>query len=123
MQQSLHDDFHLPTQWVEPHSRTTWENARFTRCLLPAHIKTIVLVTHAWHIPRARYAFEQAGFRVIPAGTGYATQGIFSWHDFTPQLGALQRLVIVLHETFGLIWYHVLNQISGENSCTHVSNG
>jgi uncharacterized SAM-binding protein YcdF (DUF218 family) len=123
MQQSLRDDFHLPTQWVEPYSRTTWENARFTRCLLPAHISTIVLVTHAWHIPRARYAFEQAGFHVIPAGTGYATQGIFSWHDFTPQFSALQRLAIVLHETLGLIWYHVLNQISGGNSCTHVSNG
>lgn len=123
MQQSLRDDFRLPTQWVEPHSRTTWENARFTRCLLPAHINTIVLVTHAWHIPRARYAFEQAGFHVIPAGTGYATQGVFSWHDFIPQFDALQRLAIVLHETFGLIWYHFKNESSGDNSCTHASSG
>lgn len=119
MQQSLHDDFDVPTRWAENRSRTTWENARLSRCLLPAHIHTIILVTHAWHIPRARYAFEQAGFQVIPAGTGYATTSLFSWRDLIPQFSALQRLGIVLHEAIGVIWYHVLHELSGDNTCTH----
>ncbi|WP_164558180.1 YdcF family protein, partial [Pseudomonas viridiflava] len=56
MAQSLQDDFGVAVRWQEGLSRTTWENARLTAGILqPQGIKRVVLVTQAWHMPRARW--------------------------------------------------------------------
>lgn len=55
---------------LESGSGNTAENALQTRALLqPEGISEIVLVTSALHMPRARAAFEQAGFTLHPAPT------------------------------------------------------
>lgn len=57
---------------VEGRSRTTAENARYSRELASArNARHILLVTSAWHMPRAIWHFEHAGFRVTPAPTDY----------------------------------------------------
>jgi len=44
--------------------RETWENAAFTaRMLRRENVDKILLVTHAWHMPRAKVAFAAAGSR------------------------------------------------------------
>lgn len=68
----LEQDLQLSARWLEEHSRTTWENAQFSRLpLQQAGVQRIVLVTQAAHMPRARWCFEQQGLQVIPAPVGF----------------------------------------------------
>jgi uncharacterized SAM-binding protein YcdF (DUF218 family) len=107
MRDTLQQDFNVSTRWVEPHSNNTWENAHASRALLPGQIKRIYLVTHAWHLPRAIYAFEHAGFTVIPAGTGYSLAKHIKPIDFIPQPRGLTNSYFAIHEAIGLIWYRL----------------
>ena len=108
MKQVLEREFQVPVTWVEETSKNTLENARASLHVLgPAGIKRIYLVTHAWHMPRARYAFETAGFSVIPAPTGYAIvprPGVLS---FMPNAQALLHSSWFFHEVLGIGWYHL----------------
>jgi uncharacterized SAM-binding protein YcdF (DUF218 family) len=108
MKQALQRDFQVPVQWVENGSRNTFENARSSfQALGAAGIHRIYLVTHAWHMPRARIAFEHHGFSVIPASTGYATRFELTVLDFLPDARAMHESSIFFHETIGVCWYYV----------------
>lgn len=72
MADSLQSDFGVSVRWQEGRSRTTWENAAFSAELLqPLGIKRVVVVTQAWHMSRARWSFEKAGFEVVSAPVGF----------------------------------------------------
>src|SRR5690606_34882032 len=61
---------------LERVSRNTYENAILVRELLePRPGDTWLLVTSAWHMPRAVGAFRQAGFDVVPWPADYRTRG------------------------------------------------
>ena len=107
MQAALRE-FGVTAKWVEDASNNTFENARFSRQKLkPAGVDKVYLVTHAWHMPRARFAFEEAGLRVIPAPTAFKTTVRLSLLDFIPNAGALQNSWIFFHEIAGLAWYRL----------------
>jgi uncharacterized SAM-binding protein YcdF (DUF218 family) len=108
MRETLQRDFQVPVKWVEDRSRTTLENARLSHALLNAEgIRTIYLVTQAWHMPRARLAFEHAGFTVIPAATTYATRFRVTALDFVPDADALRDSSRFFHEIIGIAWYRL----------------
>ena len=108
MKRALKTDFGIEVKWVEPRSRNTLENARRSREMLkPAGINRIYLVTHAWHMTRAQFAFENAGFAVIPAPTGFRTRYELSVLDFMPSANALRHSSRYFHELLGLGWYHL----------------
>jgi len=108
MKQVLENDFQVPVQWAEPGSNNTLENARLSRRLLgAAGVRRIYLVTHAWHMPRARLVFESAGFAVIPAPTAFSTRFKTTLLDFLPNAAALYDSRIFFHEAIGLGWYHL----------------
>jgi len=68
MARSLVADFGIVATWVEPEARDTRENATHSAALLDAAgIGVVLLVTHAWHMPRARAAFAQNGILAIAA--------------------------------------------------------
>lgn len=72
-QRVLQEDYGITPRWLDAASRDTAENARqLAAQLLPHGVRRIVLVTDAWHVPRARLQFERAGFEVLPAPTGFA---------------------------------------------------
>lgn len=113
MAESLRDDFGVPVRWLEPRSRTTEENARFTaEVLLPQGIKRIVLVSHASHLPRAMALFEHAGFAVLPAPLQFTTEaGAYSAIErWTPQSEGLAASRRALHEWLGLVRDNVLGR-------------
>ena len=108
MKQALEAEFRVPVQWMEQGSNNTLENARLSyRVLAAAGIRRIYLVTHAWHMPRARSAFEHAGFAVIPAPTGYTTRYKLIALDFLPSADALFRSNTFFREAIGIGWYHL----------------
>ncbi len=108
MREVLQRDFQVPVQWAEEGSNNTLENARATFLMLnAAGVRRIYLVTHAWHMPRAKLAFTSMGFAVIPAATGYATRFELTALDFLPSARALLNSARFFHEAFGLAWYYV----------------
>lgn len=108
MQLTLQNEFSVPVRWAEDRSANTLENARLSyRMLAAENIHTIYLVTHAWHMPRARLVFENAGFKVIPAATAYTTRYRLTILDFMPDAGALRGSAVFFHEIIGIVWYRL----------------
>lgn len=106
--QAVLKELGTPATWIEEGSKNTFENARLSyRILERTGIRTIYLVTHAWHMRRARMAFEQSGFSVIPAPTGYATRVRVTLLDFVPDAGALFDSWKFFHEIAGIAWYRL----------------
>lgn len=103
----LSNEFGVEARWQEPGSLDTAGNAALSAPILKAAgIRRIVLVTHAFHMPRARLLFERAGLEVIPAPTAFFSHQSFDWllTDFLPQPKALQISYYALHERLGLAW-------------------
>ena len=110
IQQVLLEEYQVPVQWLEINSRNSWENAVFSQAILKeAGIKRIYLVTQAWHMRRARMAFEAVGLEVIPAPTGFLhndTRGDAPLiMDFLPSSNALLTNYFFSHELMGIVWY------------------
>jgi uncharacterized SAM-binding protein YcdF (DUF218 family) len=114
MRQSLTDDFQVPVEWVDELAETTRENAQRSATILhAAGVTRIFLVTHAWHMRRAKLAFEKVGLTVVPAPTAFATGkhpfGIdFSVWAAMPSSKAMQGSYFALHEALGLAYYRLL---------------
>ncbi|MDQ6984264.1 MAG: YdcF family protein [Ghiorsea sp.] len=91
----------------ENQANTTWENALLTKNMLDEkYINTIVLVTSAWHMPRAVWCFEAQGLTVIPAPTDYLTkQTTYDIRSFLPRWNVLDDSSQALHEYLGFLWY------------------
>jgi len=109
MAQVLEGGFKALVSWQESASHTTHENALFSWAIAKQNkIEHILLVTHAWHMKRAVYSFEQAGFRVKAAPTAFiSNHEPFMLLDFIPQAGALRNSSWLLHEMLGLYWYRL----------------
>ena len=102
-------DFGVTPRWVETESPNTAENARLSqRILKHAGIDSVFLVTHAWHMPRAKMAFQNAGLRVIPAPLGFRPPPPrMSALDFVPSAYALADSWHFFHEIAGIAWYRL----------------
>jgi uncharacterized SAM-binding protein YcdF (DUF218 family) len=108
MKAALQSDFDVPVTWAEDQSRTTWENAVNTAKLLkPENIKTVVLVTHAWHMRRAIWSFEQVGLHALPWPAPKTIEESSRIDDFLPSTSALENSFYALHEAIGLAYYQI----------------
>jgi len=97
---------------LEGKSRNTAENAAFTRELVqPKPGERWLLVTSAFHMPRAMGCFRKAGFTVeaYPANWYTLPPGAF---EFPRSLSfGLRRLDEAVHEWLGLIAYRLTGKI------------
>ena len=108
MREVLEEEFGVAVAWVESRSNNTRENATFSYEILNTQgIERIILVTHALHMPRAKRAFEMAGFIVIPAPTMFAISQGLSLRHFLPRAGALSGTSNALREWLGRLWYEI----------------
>ncbi|TCT09055.1 YdcF family protein [Paralcaligenes ureilyticus] len=106
MQRELTQIFNVPVKWVESKSDNTMQNAQMSWGLVHKEgITQILLITHAWHMRRAKTSFERAGFTVIPAPTVFQNVPRNSVLKFIPQARALNKSNIALHEWIGIAWY------------------
>ena len=90
---------------LESGSRTTRENARQVAALLGARCQEPwLLVTSAWHMPRAVAEFESVGCRVTPYPVDFRTGASTAWSDYA-LARSLMQWQTALHEWLGLAVY------------------
>ncbi|MFY9327450.1 MAG: YdcF family protein [Georgfuchsia sp.] len=104
MKESLVKDFHGQVAWVENTSRNTAENAVYSAGVLKAAgVSRIVLVSQAWHLPRAVEYFAGQSLEVIPAPTGFASSSPSMIANLLPSAEALSKSSNALHEWLGIL--------------------
>ena len=90
---------------IEATSRTTVENQRnVLSSLQEQKIKTVLLVTSAYHMPRSHRIFRELPVSITPAPADILLAqdykpGVFDW---IPTVGALYLTTIALHEYYGM---------------------
>ncbi|RWC49425.1 MAG: YdcF family protein [Mesorhizobium sp.] len=98
---------------LENKSRNTYENAVFTKELAtPKPGETWLLVTSAFHMPRAKALFDKAGFATVPWPVDYRTsgrEGIGLFRDNPAD--SLQATTMAIREWIGLIAYWLSGRI------------
>jgi len=97
---------------LENQSRDTFENARLSLAIAkPGPGETWLLVTSAFHMPRAMGAFRQAGFPVVPWPADYKTTGL-ERPGLTDDnvLDSLRNTSLGIREWVGLIAYRLLGR-------------
>jgi uncharacterized SAM-binding protein YcdF (DUF218 family) len=103
---SLKADFQVPTRWAETKSYDTWENAANSAAILQTtDIRSIWLVTHAWHMRRAIQAFTHFGITATAAPVGIDPAPAFGLSDFVPHASAWNMSYYALHEWIGCAYY------------------
>lgn len=111
MAKVLEQEFAIAPAGVEDRSLTTEENAAYSARMLAADgIGRVLLVTHAWHMPRAMGAFERAGVETIPAPTYFVHREGGrepDYGDWLPSARAFTISYFALHEYLGQAWYQV----------------
>ena len=96
-------DFGVPREAivVDDKSRNTYENSRFTERLLLERVggatnaaPSVLLVTSAWHMPRACGNFAKTSLRVVPAAADFSAMNarVRHWWDWVaPGADTLMR--------------------------------
>lgn len=97
---------------VDNESRNTYENSRFTERLLcpsnsvAAASPKVLLVTSAWHMPRACGNFSKTSLSVVPAACDFsafnAYHGVRHWWDWiAPSADSMMRTNYMFKEWLG----------------------
>ena len=96
----------MKVRWQEDRSADTRENATFSASMLKqGGVQRILLVTSAWHMPRAVAAFEGTGLTVVAAPTGFRSPVADDVTNFLPHWHGLRDSCLALHEWTGRAWY------------------
>lgn len=99
----------------------TAEEAAAVAALLPklasvggTRPKTILLVTSAFHMPRAQRLFEQAGLQVLPYPVDFKVNAgeYFNAMKLLPSAGSWQRTEMAWRELLGRAWYAVRAELA-----------
>ncbi|WP_045836838.1 YdcF family protein [Hyphomicrobium sp. 99] len=92
---------------IENNSRNTYENALFTKRLLkPTSEDKWLLVTSAFHMPRAVGVFRKVGFDVVPYPVDFRTRGrIDAIRPFDSISAGMERTDLAAKEWIGLLAY------------------
>lgn len=106
MSETLAGAFDVPVEWQDEQASTTYENAQFAAGLLRMKgLSTVIVVTQAWHMPRALWSFERAGLHAIPAAASVLPHPPFRVFDLFPAHDGLERSFDALHELLGQAYY------------------
>jgi len=99
-------DFGLPQPrlMLEDRSRNTFENAvQAARILQPKPGQKWILVTSAFHMPRAKALFEAQGFEILARPVDFKTDGFYGWWRPFPRASeGLTRMDLAVKEWSGL---------------------
>lgn len=100
---------------VEERSRTTYENAVETKRIIGNG--SILMVTSAFHIPRALGLFHRQGIDAVPYPCGYYIQDrledeiVSDPFDLLPEVDALRRTTLAINEIAGTLLYRATGKL------------
>lgn len=93
-------------------SRNTWENAVFSQRLVhPQPAERWLLVTSAWHMPRAVGCFRRIGWNVTPYPVDHVGANASDWLGFNVDV-QLHAVTLGMKEWVGLVSYHLMGRTS-----------
>lgn len=98
----------------ESQSRTTYENAVFTKKMIdPSPGETWLLVTSAHHMPRAMGVFRALGWEVAPYPVDYRSTNEYTLglHVYVSVGSRLAKLDVAVNEWVALIVYRLLGRL------------
>lgn len=91
---------------IEDKARNTWENAVLTKAMInPKPGERWLLVTSAFHMPRAIGCFRTVGIAVEPWPVDYRTNGALSFAD--SYINGMRQLDFIVREYIGLVAYYL----------------
>ncbi|MEN3034293.1 MAG: YdcF family protein [Aquificaceae bacterium] len=91
---------------TETKSKNTLENAiEVSKICKERGFETIILVTSAYHIPRASLVFEKTGIKVQPYPTDFKSDRRYNLYSFIPRSGVLEESTKALREHLALFYY------------------
>lgn len=97
----------------EDRSTTTWENALMSKELVkPQPRQTWLLVTSAYHMPRAVGVFRRLGWDVVPFPVDYYTDGAISGDTFSSIGFRLAAMDFIVREWAALAAYRLQDRTS-----------
>jgi uncharacterized SAM-binding protein YcdF (DUF218 family) len=110
------EEFGIPRERIllEDRSRNTVENAVFSKDLArPGPGQRWLLVTSAYHLPRAIGVFRKFGFPVEPYPVDWRTRGSADvWRPFASAGDGLRRVDTAVREWVGLVVYWLTGRSS-----------
>ncbi|MCB9879703.1 MAG: YdcF family protein [Planctomycetes bacterium] len=106
MKRCAEQEFGVPVRWTEDHSGDTSQNADYSAELLKKDgVRTVLLVTSAWHMPRSADCFRRAGLEVVAAPTGFRGEPFDSWTSLFPHWNGMRDTSLAMHEWGGRLVY------------------
>ena len=77
-------------------------------------MERVILVTSAYHMPRAKMLFDRAGVKSIPHPTDFKSSGgHLDWMSFVPSAGGLSKTSGGIRELIGRFYYRIKFYFSG----------
>jgi len=112
MARAFFDSLGVPASQVlyEEASRSTYENAVLSAALPGVDkARPWLLLTSAWHMPRAVATFRAAGWNVTPYPVDYRTGAATPWTEYS-LVSSAQRWQMALHEWIGWAAYAAMGR-------------
>lgn len=110
----------------EKQSRTTYENMAFSKMRgNPQAGENWLLITSAFHMPRAVAVFASNGWSVTPVPAGYITDGVYRFMPDLDVLGSCYKFQVAAKEIVGIIAYTLTERIKTDvhqEDNTHLRN-
>jgi uncharacterized SAM-binding protein YcdF (DUF218 family) len=96
----------LVTRFID---NTATEAAAVAERVKAGRLQRVILVTTAWHMPRAVYLFRKAGVECIPFPVDFRADAgrPWGWSDFVPSAGGWAGTETALRELYGYAFYRV----------------
>jgi uncharacterized SAM-binding protein YcdF (DUF218 family) len=96
---------------TETKSKDTKDEANMIKPMVGSN--PFILVTSAWHMPRAMAMFKRQGMNPIPAPTGHLAKkrGLLKPRAFFPNIDDLYKSKWAIHEYLGMAWAKLRGQI------------
>lgn len=84
------------------------------RAVAALPFRQVLLVTSAFHMPRARAQFEAQGLSVTPFAVDFrASPRALTVQDFLPEAGALEQSSTAVREAVGRVFYALRKELPG----------
>jgi uncharacterized SAM-binding protein YcdF (DUF218 family) len=102
--------FGIPEQNIllTSEAQNTDQEAKAVKNILSNNKKKIILVTSAFHMPRAIKVFDEAGLNPIPFAVDFKVSAKrITLMSFLPSAGSFQQTSFFVREMIGRAYYHL----------------